>query len=84
MYLAQDTKYHLIGATIVAVSMVLFYLVAQHVSHALSLAVAGPLFAWGLERYQAIRREGAFEYRDMLATAAPFELIAAGVWWFKG
>ena len=34
--------------------------------------VAGSLaLAWGVERYQAIRREGVASYKDMAASAAP-------------
>ena len=47
------------------------------VSPPLSVALAGPLFGWGIERYQAIRREGFPDRADMIATAAPFEVIAA-------
>lgn len=82
MNIAHDTKQHLIGGSIVAFALACFICIAKFYDHGLAIAVAGPLFGWGVERYQAIRRNGAFEYRDILHTAIPFEVLAVAVWIF--
>lgn len=82
MDIAHDSKQHLIAGTIVAVALACFICIAKYVDHGLAIAVAGPLFGWGVERYQAIRRAGAFEYRDILHTAIPFEVLALAIWVF--
>lgn len=71
----QDTKDHLIGGTLVALALT-FFIALSKIHPALSLALAGPLFGWGVDRYQAIRRAGAFEYRDIVNTAIPFWVVA--------
>lgn len=79
MNLPADFLLHLKGGTLAAVAMVALLLIAVLINPPLALALAGPLFGWGIERYQAIRREGVASKRDIVATAIPFE-IAAAVW----
>lgn len=70
---------HLKWGAAAALALALLLAVALFVHPAIALAVAGPLFGWALERYQAIRREGVASKRDIVATAIPFE-AAAAVW----
>jgi hypothetical protein len=81
MTLPEETRMHLLGGLIVAVALVVLIELGRRTHPALAVAIAGPLFAWGVERYQAIRRAGTPEKRDLIATAAPFELVAAALWW---
>ncbi len=76
----RETKLHLLAGLIVALSLAGLIALASVTHPALAIAVAGPLFAWGVERYQAIRRQGEATKADMLATAAPFELVALATW----
>lgn len=76
MKLLEDTRMHLAGGLIVAVALVVLIEIGRRTHPALAVAIAGPLFAWGVERYQAIRRAGTPETRDLIATAVPFELVA--------
>lgn len=80
MTIPEDTRLHLIGGLIVAVALVALLELGSRAHPALAVAVAGPLFAWGVERYQAIRRAGTPEKRDLIATALPFEVVAAALW----
>lgn len=80
MNLPEDTRMHLIGGLVVAIALVVLIEIARRAHPALAIALAGPLFAWGVERYQAIRHAGAPQTRDLIATALPFELLAAAVW----
>ena len=74
--LVTDSKQHMIGGLVVSISLVVLLFLAQYSSMAVAVAVAGPLFGWGLEKYQQIRKEGAYEVRDMISTALPFEVVA--------
>lgn len=74
------TILHLQGGLIAALALVCLLAVAHYSHPALAVAVAGPLFGWGIERYQAIRREGTPDNRDILTTAAPFEAVALVIW----
>lgn len=80
MDLAPDTEMHLYGGLAVSVALAALIGLASFTHPAVSLAVAGPLFGWGVERYQAIRRSGAAEKRDLIATALPFEAVALVLW----
>lgn len=80
MQIAQDTEMHLYGGLVVAIALAALIGLASFTHPSVALAVAGPLFGWGVERYQAIRREGAVEKRDMIATALPFEAVALLLW----
>lgn len=77
----EDTRMHLAGGLIVAVAFVVLIEIARFAHPALAVAIAGPLFAWGVERYQAVRRAGTPDRRDLIATALPFEAVAAALWW---
>lgn len=81
MNLPEDTRLHLIGGLIVAVALVVLIEIGRSTHPALAVAIAGPLFAWGVERYQAIRRAGAAQMRDLVATALPFEAVSVMLWW---
>lgn len=81
MVIPEDTRMHLIGGLVVSVALVALIELGRRTHPALALAIAGPLFAWGVERYQAIRRAGTPEKRDLIATALPFEVLAAVLWW---
>lgn len=83
MNLTDDIILHLKGGAIAAAAQVAVLLLAVLASAPLALALAGPLFGWGIERYQAIRREGVASKRDIVATAIPFE-VAAAVWALVG
>lgn len=77
--LASDTRMHLIGGTAALAGLLLVLALWMHVHPSVALLVGGGLFAWGIERYQAIRREGTAERRDLLATWFPFMVAAAVV-----
>lgn len=76
----RTTKLHLYGGLVAAFALVLLLFIAHNWHPAAALAVAGPLFGWGIERYQAIRREGVAGWRDIVATALPFEAVAVLCW----
>lgn len=75
--LATDTRLHLIGGTAALAGVLLVVALWIHVHPSVALLIGGGLFAWGIERYQAIRREGMAERRDLLATWFPFMVAAA-------
>lgn len=76
----QDLKMHLAGGAIACAVFVALTLVAIRVHPALACAMCGPIFGWGVEQYQRVRKEGTPSKVDALATAAPFWL-AAVVWY---
>mgnify|MGYP000311246484 CR=1 FL=1 len=80
MDLSRDTEMHVYGGLVVAIALAALIGLSTFTHPSVALAVAGPLFGWGVERYQAIRRAGAVERRDMIATALPFEVVALLLW----
>lgn len=76
------TLLHLQGGLIAAIALTVLVEMAIHLHPALAVAVGGWLFGWGIERYQAIRREGDPSKRDIVATAAPFQAVAVLLWLF--
>lgn len=78
-----DSLTHLKWGGAAAVALFLLLAVAKFIHPAAALALAGPLFGWAVERYQAVRREGFASARDMVATAVPFELAALAWWWLS-
>lgn len=76
----RTTKLHLYGGLIAAVALAGLLAIAHYLHPALALAIAGPMFGWGIERYQAIRREGVADWRDIVSTALPFEAVAVLCW----
>ena len=78
MNIAPDKITHLKWGCAAAVATLGALLTAIHLSGPAALAGAGTLFAWALERYQAVRREGQAEDSDMIATALPFWMMALG------
>lgn len=80
MTLAADKIAHLKWGTAGALALMAALWVAQHWHPAAAVALAGPLLGWALERYQAVRREGEVSWRDAVATAAPFEVMALVLW----
>jgi hypothetical protein len=79
--MADDKIKHMIGGAAAALAMGVLLLIAKFAHPALACAIAGPVFGWGIERYQAIRREGVASRADILYTAAPFEIVALA-WYF--
>ena len=82
IYIPRDIKDHLVGGLLTAFALWIFIIGSQHWGSAVVIALAGPVFGWAVERYQAIRRAGVFDYRDLVATAIPFELLALSIWLF--
>lgn len=80
MNLPEDILRHLKGGALAAAVLAVLLALSHLVHPALALALCGPLFGWGVERYQEIRREGVPSKRDIVATAIPFEILAAVVW----
>lgn len=76
---APDIRMHLKLGAALALGMLADLLIALHVSGPLAMALGAVGMAWGVERYQAIRREGVASRSDMLASALPGLLLAA-VW----
>ena len=80
MELQRETELHLYGGLIVAVALAVLMFIGQHWHPAAALSIGGVAFGWGIERYQAIRREGTPETRDLVATALPFQALALLAW----
>lgn len=77
----KDLQGHLLLGALVTVYFALTWWALQRGLHpGLALAVTGWLFGWGLERYQAIRREGTPALDDLIASAAV--PTVAGLAWF--
>ncbi|MBE7419818.1 MAG: hypothetical protein HS128_19100 [Ideonella sp.] len=76
---AHDTALHLVGGLLVAIGAVALLLIGRYVGWGAAIAVAGVLMGWGVERYQAIRREGAPSRADLVASAAPAVFLGAAI-----
>ena len=68
---AKDKTLHLIAGTIFVFGTIVILLVARNVGAGAAVALASLGMAYGVERYQAIRKEGTPSLKDMAASAAP-------------
>jgi hypothetical protein len=78
--IAADKVAHLKWGTAVAVGVWALLWVSTCWGMPLAVGLAGVAIAYVLERYQAIRREGTASWKDGVATALPFELLALVLW----
>lgn len=77
--MAPDLKLHLKYGVAVLAYLVVVLLVARHASEGIALALGAAALSWGVERYQAIRREGVASLKDAAHSAAPG--VVAGLAW---
>lgn len=77
--LARDKLVHLALGLLFAVGAAAVMVVGLLVGPGLAVALASLGMGWGVERYQAIRREGTADNLDWLASSAPGVLLGAGI-----
>lgn len=75
--LEADKIVHLKWFGAAAVMLLALLLIGEHFGHDVALALAGPPAGYGLDRYQSVRRAGTVSVGDMIASAAPFWVLAA-------
>lgn len=78
--LPADKIEHLKWGSAGAIGMVGLLVLALRVHPSVALAVGGVMLGWGVERYQAVRKEGVPSNADAVATAIPC-WVAAAIWW---
>lgn len=71
MQIDDDKRLHLQAGALLALLLVAVALLTLHASPGLAVAAGSVAMGWGVERYQAVRRDGEASYADMTASAAP-------------
>jgi hypothetical protein len=79
-----DKLLHLKLGALLALAIAADIALAVYVSPPLAISLGALALAWGVERYQAIRREGVASYADMAAGAVPGQVAALAWGWLIG
>lgn len=77
--IAADKVLHLKGGVLVAALLACVVVVAQLCGSGWAVVLGSVALAWGVERYQAIRREGVASDGDMVASALPGVLLGVAI-----
>lgn len=80
MNIPADKLLHLKYGAALALLLLALSLIAIKLGPHWAIGVGGWVLAWGVERYQAIRREGTASRADMVASALPATVLAFVVW----
>lgn len=67
----RDKQLHLMGGAMFAAGASAVLLIGKYVGPGIAISAACLVMGWGVERYQAIRREGTPSKWDWAATSAP-------------